>query len=186
MWKATPLMMAAYGGSDAAVRYLIAEHGVGLDSVSVQCFTALMIAVMCGRYDTVQTLFLLGASANVTDAAGNSPLLWAVRNGHGDVVGLLLSTCAASSSYRGPNGMTALCVAAVLGRIDIVRELVEATPTDARLSDSVGRTPLMYAAMRARRCGDGTAGQRRGDCEGAGLRRQDRADVRGRPRTARV
>jgi ankyrin repeat protein len=69
-------MMAAYGGSDAAVRYLIAEHGVGLDSVSVQCFTALMVAAMCGHYDTVQTLFLLGASANVTDVAGNTPLLW--------------------------------------------------------------------------------------------------------------
>jgi ankyrin repeat protein len=50
MWKATPLMMAAYG--DAAVRYLIAERGVGLDSMSVQCFTALMVAAMCGHYDT--------------------------------------------------------------------------------------------------------------------------------------
>jgi ankyrin repeat protein len=101
-------MMAAYGGSDTAVRYLIAEHGVGLDSVSVQCFTALVVAAMCGHYDTVQTLFLLGASANVTDVASNTPLLWAARDGHGDVVGLLLSTCAAPSSYRGPNGMTAL------------------------------------------------------------------------------
>ncbi len=43
-------MMAAYG--DAAVRYLIAERGVGLDSMSVQCFTALMVAAMCGHYDT--------------------------------------------------------------------------------------------------------------------------------------
>jgi hypothetical protein len=34
--------------------------------------------------------------------------------------------------------MTALCVAAVLGRIDIVREMVEATPTDWRRSHSVG------------------------------------------------
>jgi hypothetical protein len=34
----TPLMMAAYGCGDAAVRCLIADHGVGIDSVSVQRF----------------------------------------------------------------------------------------------------------------------------------------------------
>jgi hypothetical protein len=60
---ATPLMIAAYGGSDAAVRYLIVRYGVGLDSVSVQCFIALMVAAMCGHYDTVQILFTQGASA---------------------------------------------------------------------------------------------------------------------------
>ena len=69
MWKATPLMMAAYGGSDAAVRYLVAEHGVGLDSVSVQCCMAHMVAAMCGQYDTVQTLFFLARA----DFAGHMP-----------------------------------------------------------------------------------------------------------------
>jgi phosphate starvation-inducible membrane PsiE len=53
---ATPLMVAAYGGSDAAVRYLIVQHGVGLDRVLVQCFIALMVAAMCGHCDMVQTL----------------------------------------------------------------------------------------------------------------------------------
>jgi hypothetical protein len=43
------LMMATYSGSDAAVRYLIVQHGVGLDSVSLQCFMALMVAAMCGH-----------------------------------------------------------------------------------------------------------------------------------------
>jgi ankyrin repeat protein len=69
---------------------------------------------------------------------GNTALLRAARCGHGNVDGLLLSMCAASSSYRGPNGMTALCVAAVLDRIDIVRDVVEATPTDSRRSHSIG------------------------------------------------
>jgi hypothetical protein len=38
MCMSTPLMMAAYGGSDAAVRCLImiAEHGVGIDSLSAE------------------------------------------------------------------------------------------------------------------------------------------------------
>jgi hypothetical protein len=43
---ATLLMLAAYGGSDIAVRYRFIEHGVGLDSVSVQCLTALVVAAM--------------------------------------------------------------------------------------------------------------------------------------------
>ncbi len=41
---ATPLMMTAYGGSDAVVWYVIAEHGVGVDSMSVQGFTTLVVA----------------------------------------------------------------------------------------------------------------------------------------------
>jgi hypothetical protein len=41
------------------VRYRIVRHGVGLDSVSVKCFIALMVAAMCGHYDTVRTLFFL-------------------------------------------------------------------------------------------------------------------------------
>jgi hypothetical protein len=43
---ATPLVMDAYGGSDVAVWCLVAEHGVGIDRVSVQCFTALVVAAM--------------------------------------------------------------------------------------------------------------------------------------------
>jgi hypothetical protein len=66
-------------------------------------------------------------------------LLWAVRNCRGDVVGLLLWTCAPSSSCGGPNGMTVLCVAAVLNCMDkdvqcdvgMVGDMLEATPTDA-------------------------------------------------------
>jgi hypothetical protein len=41
--------------------------------------------------------------------------------------------------YRDRNGMTALCFAAVLDRIDAVHEVVEATPTDSRRSHSVGQ-----------------------------------------------
>jgi hypothetical protein len=44
MCMATPLMMAVYGGSDAVVRYLITEYGIGVDSVSVRCFTTLVVA----------------------------------------------------------------------------------------------------------------------------------------------
>ncbi len=90
-------MMAAYGGSDAAVRYLIAEHGVGLDSVSVQCFTALMVAAMCGHYDTVQTLLLLGASADVTATrrcCGRRATATATSSDCCRIYPLMIDTCA--------------------------------------------------------------------------------------------
>ncbi len=82
--------------------------------------------------------------------AGNTALLRVARCGHGNVDGLLLSMCAASSSYRGPNspGMTALCVASVLGRIDPMREVVEATPTDSSRSHSVGQRCVLRTVWR--------------------------------------
>ncbi len=49
MCTATPLMMAAYGGSDAAARYVIAEYGIGVDSLFVLWFTALLVVAMCGH-----------------------------------------------------------------------------------------------------------------------------------------
>ena len=86
------IMMAAYGGSYAAVRYLIAQHGVGLDRVLVQCFMARMVASMCGQYDGVQTLFFLARAATCR-GSDRCATITSV-----DVVVLLLPTCAASSS----------------------------------------------------------------------------------------
>ncbi len=75
---ATLLVLATYGGSDAAVWYLIAEHGAVLHGArgtgDVRPHTPRCRRCFCGR---------------------------------------------APSSCVGPNGMTVLCIAVVLGGIDI-------------------------------------------------------------------
>jgi hypothetical protein len=57
---ATPLMTAAHRGNDAAVWYLIAEHGVGVECVRTVVH---MVVVMCCHTDAVQLLLLWTCAA---------------------------------------------------------------------------------------------------------------------------
>ncbi len=151
------------------MRYRIVRHGVGLDSVLVQCFIALMVAAMCGHYDTVRTLFFLARAsrrrscAAAVDARCTKHWLLVPRPQRRD-------------------GVTALCVAS---------RRCWATSTSCarwwrRRRRTRGGDTASSSDARSGRCGDGTAGQWRCDSERAGVRRQHRGDVGGGSQAARV
>ena len=70
-------MFAAREGAVSAVRSL-ADAGAKLDLVDPEGTSALIIAVINGRYDVVSALLEKGADPNVADIKGMTPLYAAV------------------------------------------------------------------------------------------------------------
>jgi ankyrin repeat protein len=87
----TPLHVAVGEGHTRVVRHLLAE---GAD-VNQRCSaqrdgTLLHLASAWNRLTTAKALIRAGANVNALDSAGRSPLLFAVKYGHSDMIKLLI------------------------------------------------------------------------------------------------
>lgn len=104
----------------------------------------LINAVKQGRRDVVQTLIKQGASVNVAEPDGTTPLHWAVRGADREMVELLIARGAnvkAANRY----GQTPILLAATNGDALILERLLKAG-ADANSAAGEGETPLMAAA----------------------------------------
>jgi len=89
-----------------------------------------------------------GCEINQGDCAGNTPLLWAVKNGHDRVVELLLGRKDVDPNCLDKNDRTALGCAAVEGNEEAVRLLLSRKDVDPNHQDENDRTPLGCAATQ--------------------------------------
>lgn len=113
--------------------------------------TLLSYAILHGFVDNVETLLARNVPASFFDETFRSPLFYACARGDIKVVKALLAKCSSENiQCFDRNGMTALHVAALFDRYDIVCLLLtHGAYLDVR--DHVGRTPLSIA----RRCNHG-------------------------------
>ena len=122
------------------VAYLISK-GADLDSQATNGATALHLAV--GHdLDTVAGLLIkAGADPNVVEAGVGTPLHRAVGRGNHDLTVALLEAGADPNSGEGPDHCTPVHLAAIYGRVEIAKALVQA---GGRLDvqDRHGKTPL--------------------------------------------
>jgi ankyrin repeat protein len=105
----------------------------------------LIAAAKIGDLDAAATAIQSGAIIDEPDqATGRTALLWAAREGHPEVIELLL-LAGASVEVQDRIGKTALSTAAETGRTDAVRLLLD---NDANINhrDRVGGSPLLWAA----------------------------------------
>jgi hypothetical protein len=92
-YDGTALIAAAHLGHDGVVRQLIAA-GAPLDHVNNLHWTALIEAIVLGdggarHQRVVKDLLAAGASTQLTDRSGNTPLALAKSRGYREMVGLL-------------------------------------------------------------------------------------------------
>jgi hypothetical protein len=83
----------------------------------------LVLASYEGDIDKVRALLAAGADVNAKDKDGNTPLLEATLNFHGDIVDMLLSS-GANVNAKGEDGDTVLLYAAGHGDIELVESLL--------------------------------------------------------------
>ncbi|KLU85217.1 hypothetical protein MAPG_04247 [Magnaporthiopsis poae ATCC 64411] len=137
----TPLHYACKAGKPAMVRKLLGERAEpsvrGKDGM-----TPLHCAVTNGHLDVVRQLIEAGAALDVPDASGATPFLWAVYLGHRDVAEYLWQD--ANKKTRDYHGRTALHLAVIAGRVEMVQML---EGTERKAKDRDGRTPLHLAAV---------------------------------------
>jgi len=151
----TPLIKAAQGGHNDAVRVLLEAKA---DS-NIRGFagkTALYWAVERGYADVVALLLERHADPDVKSDAGLSPLMEAAKNGRVDIVKALIASNAAVDAREGGDilpgtldtsgaaAMTALMFAAIGGHAEVVQALLDAG-ADVSIRNNNGQTALEEA-----------------------------------------
>jgi len=100
----TPLMIAAEKGHEEIVNLLI-EYGANVHARTVTTRltnegpNALMRACDGGHYAIVSRLIAAGSDVNVTNGKMETPLVWAVRGNHAEIVDLLLANSARPAAF---------------------------------------------------------------------------------------
>ena len=133
-----------------AVKTLLEAQGryvyIGFNKLSL--FSCLHCACIFGIDEMVASLVEVeGCDINQEDCAGNTPFVWAARNGHGEVVKILLGRDGISPDKPDEYGRTPLCHASENGHEGVVKILLARDDVNADKPDEDGQTPLSYAAQ---------------------------------------
>lgn len=145
----SPLFFAAKHGHVAAVRFLVTEAGVNVNTPDAQGRTPLSQAASNGHVGVARFLVTeAGANANQTDDQQRSPLWMAAKNGH-DAALRFLATLpgAVDVNQADDDGRTPLFVAAREGHETVVRFLITEAGADVNKTRRGGYTPLYVAAQ---------------------------------------
>lgn len=152
---ADQLVSAAFLGDLASVKAL-ADGRVDVNQSDGNGYTALQLACTAGRVDCARHLLAKGADVNVKGNGGSTPLHAGARNGHVDVLQLLLSIPKVDVNAVSKDGRTALHVAAEHDHNDTAQLLIEAG-VDVERKDRSGQTALQVACAAVGGAGSATA-----------------------------
>jgi ankyrin repeat protein len=143
------LVAAAFNGELGDVKLLAARVGFNTAASDGRYsgLTPLMAAADRGRTDVVSFLIDAGADLDATDPQGQTALMRAVQMQRTEAVSLLLEAGASATAVGGDDGATALHMAAMRPRHELVASLLKKLPPAAReAKDNDGRTAVHMAA----------------------------------------
>ncbi|KAF0720463.1 Aste57867_289 [Aphanomyces stellatus] len=132
--KESPLALAAEAGHLECVQALLAHKTTIVDILNKVRRTPLMLAVMNGHVQVAVALLNAGANANAVDSSMNSVMHYAAGYGWLACVKLLHSIDAAAW-VQNAWGYTPMAVAALKGRYDCSRFLIDRAPPNERAID---------------------------------------------------
>ena len=123
----------------------LCDDGIDYDNLSL--FSGLHCASLFGIVEIVAGLVEVeSCDINQVDCIGNTPLVWAARNGHQGVVEILLRREDIDPDKPGVFDQTPLSCAAWNGHESVVKTLLGRGEVDPNGIDKGGETPFTYAA----------------------------------------
>lgn len=120
-------LAARNGNHEQILEYL--QSGGDIESKNSHGHSLLMIAAYNGHYDLSEFLITKGADVNSLDVKGNSILMGVVFKGHASVFDLLVSA-GADLSYINPKKQTALDMAIMFGKRDLIFKINQRLKTN--------------------------------------------------------
>lgn len=139
--KAYPLHVAAKSGDVGELKKLVTSN-VALNTQDADGKTALMYAVQAGHHHKVDVLLKAGASPDIADKLGRTPLELATRVSA--LITLQLIQAKANVNSRNAGGIPVIMIAAGEGRQDIVELLLDAG-AQLDFKDYQGNTVIDWA-----------------------------------------
>lgn len=141
----TPLHVAAWVGNEEILELLINQGALCTIGTSCENILPVHLAAWFNFSKIVERLLPLGHSVNAEDGKKRTPLIYAARGGHTDMVRFLIG-CDADLNVVSENKVTATHIAALNGKHELLKLLLEAG-ADLRLGIS---SPLRQAASFGR------------------------------------
>lgn len=131
----------------AGLKTLLDTRHLPVDDRDDNQTTVLMLAAGKGQLGFVRELVNRGADVQAEDADNWSPLLFAAKAGHRDVVQFLLEQGGADMEHRDMGGWTALMWSAYKGHTEVAVMLLE-KGADINAHGNFHLGPLLWAAGR--------------------------------------
>jgi len=126
-----------------------AQNMWGVDVDGFSGFGGLHCASFFGIVEIVAFLIQIeGCDINQIDSQGNTPLIWAAKNGHEGVVGILLGRDDVNPDKQDNDGTTPLWRAVSGGHEGVVKILLGRDDVNPDKPDNYGETPLWRAASK--------------------------------------
>jgi ankyrin repeat protein len=146
--RSTPLHHAAREGREDVVKFLLSK-GADANIQRVDGWTPLIDASSNGHVGVARILLehMGGEGIDTRFSQGKTGLYYAARNGHEDMVALLLSK-GASATIASNEGLTPLMQASIEGHVGVARLLLEHMGGQGvDTTDNAGRTALHHAVL---------------------------------------
>ena len=156
----SPFVQAAYKGHLDVVQYLAHRYPTLINHTDTVCFqpcsavhhsTALLAATINGHVKVARALLKVGASTEIEDCTGATPLCEAVFHNHLDLVKLLHEDYGASVNTPNVFGWSPLHVAIDRGHVAVTDYLLERGGASITQTTPEGYTALHVAAMKGRK-----------------------------------
>ncbi|KAI9340895.1 hypothetical protein BDR26DRAFT_861033 [Obelidium mucronatum] len=156
----SPLHFAAMNSSPDFISTLI-RNGANINSTDMHCRTPLRLATNTRRAEIVRHLLSYSECVDLPDSEGTTALRSAVFRSDVEMVRVFLQTRSRlahmpleggsdGSDGDKSSGIHALHVCASFGNLEMINMLVHEIGVDVDARDTLGRTPLMYAATKGK------------------------------------
>lgn len=140
------LLMAARNGNLAQLQTLL-DHGANPNAINSRGFTPLILAAYHGHVELMEQLIQSGAQPCAIDHKGSNAMMGAAFRGQLHVIQWLLKNSPCGVNHRNHAGQTALMMAALFGREEIVDLLLQHN-ADANIADAMGNRAATLAAAQ--------------------------------------
>ena len=137
------IFTAAREGDSAAIRNFV-QQGGDINKPNAKSHTPFILASYYGHTQTLETLLKIGADACTLDNKGSNAFMGVAFKGHQHVAKWLLKNTSCNVNHQNYAGQTALMMASLFGREDIIKLLLE-HGANRSLKDNQGNTSVKLA-----------------------------------------